>query len=75
MTLSQKFTLLHNFFMMLKSWKENLKKIVKGHTKNIVCTACGVNILKNQPEAAKVATLVKFFNVEKNLGIFPSSRF
>ena len=33
--------------------------------KILVCNTCELNVLENQPEAAKVATLVKFFNVEK----------
>ena len=33
--------------------------------KILVCTTCVLNVLKYPPEAAKVATLVKFFNVEK----------
>ena len=32
---------------------------------NLVCTTCGLNISKYPPEAAKVATSVNFFNVEK----------
>jgi hypothetical protein len=49
---------------MLKSGGENLN-IHEGHTKILVCITCGLNVFKNPPEAAKVATSVKFFNVEK----------
>jgi hypothetical protein len=31
----------------------------------LVCATCTLDILKNPPEAANVATSVKFFNVEK----------
>ena len=41
----------------------------------MICTTCGLKILKNPPEAAKVATLVKFFNVEKNNACFPHQDF
>ena len=47
----------------------------QGHTKILVCTTCGLNIFLNPPKAVKVATLVKVFNVEKNLDMLPSSRF
>ena len=45
--------------------EEETLNIRDGHTKILVCTTCGLNIFKNPPEAVKVATLVKFFNVEK----------
>ena len=35
----------------------------------------GLIFLENPPEAAKVATLVKFFNVEKNNACFPHQDF
>ena len=50
--------------MMLKSGGENLN-ICEGHTKILVCITCVLNVLRSPPEAAKVATSVKFFNVEK----------
>ena len=50
--------------MMLKVEEKTLN-ICEGHTKILVCTTSGLNVLKNPPEAAKVATLVKFFNVKK----------
>ena len=48
-------------------WKveEQTLNICEGHTKILVCITCGLNVLKNPPEAAKVATSVKFLNVEK----------
>ena len=47
----------------------------EGHTQILVCTTYRLNIFLNPPEAAKVATFVKFFKVELNLGMFSSSRF
>ena len=48
-------------------WKveKKTKNIHEGHTKFLVCTACRLNILKYPPEAAKVATSVKFLNFGK----------
>ena len=48
-------------------WKveEKTYNIGEGHTKILVCTTCRLNIFWNPPEAANVATSVKFFNVEK----------
>ena len=37
--------------------------------KILVYTTCGLNISKTPPEAAKVATLIKFFNVEKPMHV------
>jgi len=41
----------------------------------LVCTTCRLNIFLNPPEAAKVATSVKFFNVGKNKACFPHQDF
>ena len=58
-------------------WKieEKTTNICEGHTKILVCTTCGLNISKNSPEASKVATSVKFFNVEKTQACFPHQDF
>ena len=74
MTLSQKFQksdfLGHCSFTQLfydvEKLRRKQKNICEGHTKILVCTTCGLNIFKNPPEAAKVATLVNFFNVGKS---------
>ena len=41
----------------------------------MVCTTCGLKIWKNPPEAAKVVTSVKFFNVGKNNACYPHQDF
>ena len=48
-------------------WKieEKTKKSCEVYTKILICTTYRVNIWKIPPEAAKVSTLIKFFNVEK----------
>ena len=45
------------------------------HTKILVFITCGLNVYKYPPEAAKVATSVKFFNVEKTQACFPHQDF
>ena len=50
---------------MMPKTEEKTKNICEGHTKILVCATCKLNILKNPPEAAKVATSVKVFNVGK----------
>ena len=69
MTLSQKFQksdfLGHCSFTQLVHDVEKLRRKPKIFVKILVCTTCGLNILKNPPEAVKVATLVNFFNAEK----------
>ena len=73
MTLSQKFQksdfLGHCSFTQLFHDVEKLmrkpKIFVMVIRRILVCTTCGLNIFKNPPEAVKVATWVKFFNVEK----------
>ena len=60
---------------MLRSWAENLKYLWRSYEDFGMYNMCAKYLKKNPPEAAKVATSVKFFNVEKNLGMFPSSRF
>ena len=65
MTLTQKCQksdfLGHCFFTQLF---HDVEKFTRKH-KILVCTTCGLNIFLNPPEAAQVATLVKFFNVGK----------
>ena len=52
-------------FLVVEKLMRKPNKIHEGHTKILVCITCGINVLKNPPEAAKIATLVNFFNVGK----------
>ena len=67
--MSKKWFLRSLLFYTTFSWcwkvEEKTKYICEGHTKILVCSTCRLNIFLNPPEAAKVATSVKFFNVEK----------
>ena len=56
--------LLHNLFMMLKNEGENLKySLLQTHI--FICITYRLDSKNNPPEAARVATSIKFFNVEK----------
>ena len=56
--------LLHNLFMMLKNEGENLKySLLQTHI--LICITYRLDSKNNPPEAARVATSIKFFNVEK----------
>ena len=57
--------LFYTIFSWCRKIEEKTKNICEGYTKIWVCTTYRVNIWKISPEAAKVSTLVKFFNVEK----------
>ena len=63
------------FFLWCWQIQEKTKNIHEGHTKILVCTTYKVNIWNIPPETAKVSTLIKFFDVEKNLGMLRFSRF
>ena len=45
--------------------KEKTKNICEGHMKILIITTYRLDSKKNPPEAAKVPTSVKLFNVEK----------
>ena len=60
------FLFFHNFFMMLKNWGENLTYLWRSY-KIVIWTTYRLDNEKNPPEAAKVTTLVKFFNDEKGM--------
>ena len=53
---------------MLKNWKENLTYLSRSYTSVDMHNILGWH-LKNVPEAAKDAILVKFFNVQKPMPI------
>ena len=77
--MSKKWFLRSLLFYTTFSWclkvDEETWNICEVHTKILVCITCGLNVLKNPPEAAKVATLVNFFNVEKTYACFPHQDF
>ena len=64
----------HCSFTQLFHDVENLSRkpkiFMKVIKKILVCTTWWLNISKNLPEAAQVATLVKFFNVKKPRHVF-----
>ena len=67
--ISKKWFFISLLFYTTFSWcwnvEEKTANIFEGHTRILVCTTCELDIFLNPPQAAKVATLVKFFNVEK----------
>jgi hypothetical protein len=67
--ISKKWFLRSLLFYTTFSWcwkvEQKTQNFFGGHTKILICITCGLNISKNPPEAAKVVTLVNFFNVEK----------